>query len=288
MFAVNCRLTGPWRREASGMKRLFRDKNLHGLLGKSQFLLFSGSAFASALLEARVDDIKDRLGEQLGNQIVFLQQNCWWIVPILLVMAGIIEGLRRYIGEPLQWKSIQAALEAIDKNVFKEYMNSTDCYHRVTLFRRDFFHPCIRIYPFYFRLAWPWSGWMVPVARSGHTYQQMLSIFMAPDNAQKAEGVAGKAWACKATIEVHDLPDVSQNHSKEDENLYETRTFFPLNQYLRKQIRARSFYGIPVYVDGEPWGAIVIDSSLPSIAKGRVVKVTSYYLPILDRLLKNF
>lgn len=70
--------------------------------------------------------------------------------------------------------------------------------------------------------------------------------------------------------------------------LYETRTFFPLNQYLRKQIRARSFYGIPVYVDGEPWGAIVIDSSLPSIAKGRVVKVTSYYLPILDRLLKNF
>ena len=270
------------------MRRILRQIGCFELLGKANLFLFFGSAATTALLEAKAEDIREKLGANFAQKVIELQQICWWLVPLLLLLAGISEGIRRWIGRPLQWKSIQATLDAIDKHLFKDYLDSTSHYHRVTLFRRDRFHPCIRLWPFYFRFAWPWSGWMLPVARSSHTYQQMLSIFMAPDDPSKAEGVAGKTWAYRSRIDIVDLPDIASSFSEVDQQVYECNTFFPLDRYLRKNLRARSFYGLPVCVDNEPWGAIVIDSSLPSLTKKRIQDVINLHLPILDQLLKGF
>lgn len=270
------------------MRRILRQLGFFEVLGKANLLLFIGSAITTALLEAKAEDIKSKMGAQLAQHVLALQQMCWWLVPLLLLLAGIFEGIRRWIGRPLQWKSIQATLDAIDKHLFKEYLDSTSHYHRVTLFRRDLFHPCIRLWPFYFRFSWPWSGWMVPVARSSHTYQQMLSIFIAPDDPLKAEGVAGRTWAHRSRIDLPNLPDISANSPEADKKAHEDASFFPLKRYLRKNLRARSFYGLPVYVDNEPWGAIVIDSSQPSLKKNRIQDIINLHLPILDQLLKDF
>lgn len=270
------------------MRRTLRQLGCFEFLGKANFVLFTGSAITTALLEAKVEDIRSKMGVEIARHIVALQQICWWLVPLLLLLAGILEGIRRWIGRPMQWKSVQATLDTIDKHLFKEVLDSTSHYHRVTLFRRDRFHPCIRLWPFYFRFSWPWSGWMVPVARSSHTYQQMLSIFIAPDDPLKAEGVAGRTWANRSRIDRPDLPDVSANCTEYDKRNYEDRTFFPLKKYLRKDLRARSFYGLPVYVDNEPWGAIVIDSSQPSLKTSRIQEIINLHLPILDQLLKDF
>ena len=207
------------------MRRILRQLGCFEFLGKANFFLFTVSAITTALLEAKVEEIRSRLGAQLAQHVVALQQICWWLVPLLLLLAGIFEGLKKWIGRPLQWKSVQATLDTIDKYLFREYLDSTSHYHRVTLFRRNRFHPCIRLWPFYFRFSWPWSGWMVPVARSGHTYQQMLSIFMAPDDPLRAEGVAGKTWACRCRIDLSDLPDVSVSCPEADRKTYEDKSF---------------------------------------------------------------
>jgi len=116
----------------------------------------------------------------------------------------------------------------------------------------------------------------------------MLSIFIAPDDPLKAEGVAGRTWAHRSCIDLPDLPDISANCPETDKKAYEDASFFPIKRYLRKNLRARSFYSLPVYVDNEPWGAIVIDSSLPSLKKTRINDIINLHLPILDQLLKDF
>jgi len=41
---------------------------------------------------------------------------------------------------------------------------------------------------------WPWSGWLVVRYRSGHSTQQSTAVFLAPDDAHRSEGIAGRIW----------------------------------------------------------------------------------------------
>jgi hypothetical protein len=55
----------------------------------------------------------------------------------------------------------------------------------------------------------PWSGWLVVTHRSGHTMQSGTAVFLAPDDATHAEGVAGQAWRSDGAVRVRDLPNLS-------------------------------------------------------------------------------
>ncbi len=44
----------------------------------------------------------------------------------------------------------------------------------------------------------PWSGWLVVHCRSGHVTRGTRTAFLAPDDAQHSEGVAGQAWRRQA------------------------------------------------------------------------------------------
>jgi len=64
---------------------------------------------------------------------------------------------------------------------------------------------------------WPWgwgrgpsSGWLVVMHRSGHATQGSGSIFLAPDDAPNAEGVAGRAWRADGAVRVRKLPDLKE------------------------------------------------------------------------------
>jgi len=63
---------------------------------------------------------------------------------------------------------------------------------------------------------WPWgwrrfpgSGWLSLVHRSGHTTQLSATVFLAPDDAPKAEGVAGRAWRGDGAVRVRQLPNIN-------------------------------------------------------------------------------
>jgi hypothetical protein len=83
--------------------------------------------------------------------------------------------------------------------------------NRVTIFR---YRTCVWwIWPFRGRITpWgglnmPWSGWLVVVQRSGHLTQNRTAVFLAPDDADQCEGVAGRAWrGCSVQVGTGNSP----------------------------------------------------------------------------------
>jgi len=104
------------------------------------------------------------------------------------------------------------------------------------------------------------------------------------------EGVAGFAFATNARITKENLPDVSPSASPTEEELleYANSTFVDVEWLRRERSTARSLYGIPVRVDGKPWGAIVVDSREKSITNSDHV-VKSYFLvaSVLGQLIRR-
>ena len=54
----------------------------------------------------------------------------------------------------------------------------------------------------------PGSGWLVVAHRSGHTTQSSGTVFLAPDDADQADGIAGQTWRRKNAYRVRNLPDL--------------------------------------------------------------------------------
>lgn len=129
----------------------------------------------------------------------------------------------------------------------------------------------------------------MPFVRSGFMTQRASVAFKAHQDGVY-EGVAGCAHCANITIQRENLPDVSPqaNPNDEDYKKYAEDTFVD-EQWLRKErSTARSLYGIPVRVNGKPWGAIVVDSRQPSIPKSKdVIKSYSLVASVLGELIKR-
>ncbi len=102
------------------------------------------------------------------------------------------EVVERVIGDALE-KFRSAVFGAIPEDVPDDHI-------RVTLFKHYKLFFMVR--PFRgFLIPWgwgryPWSGWLAVAYRTGHVAQTGGAIFLAPDDAQHSEGVAGMAWRC--------------------------------------------------------------------------------------------
>ncbi len=115
--------------------------------------------------------------------------------------------------------------------------------------------------------------------------------FRAHDGGIKAQGVAGETWCTGRTIHVEDLPELGQNSSRADIEVYAAKTYLDarslkLKCKTTKSLHARSLCGIMVEVSGIPWGVIVIDSSRPKLATRE--EITLFYAKnakILSKLL---
>jgi transcriptional regulator with GAF, ATPase, and Fis domain len=103
-----------------------------------------------------------------------------------------------------------------------------------------------------------------------HTTQKTNTIFLAPDDAENAEGVAGQAWSSDQVIIVKNLPVINRDSTDEKVREYAKRTFTS-EAWVRKRFgrrqRSRAICGIPVEVNNERWGVIVLDSVRPDSIK---------------------
>lgn len=170
-------------------------------------------------------------------------------------------------------KCLQVKLNALRDWICCDIGGDIDDNHRVTLFKYRSTYFGLLFRPKYWQhkyFPWtftkhPWSGWLVPIARSGYTSQKSRSVFWAPDSGKKAEGVVGIAWA-KGGDMVHfeKLPRVTKQTSIKNKEKYceQTKTSpVLLDSYIADgDIPARSFLAFSLLVDGEPWGVVVVDS----------------------------
>jgi len=167
-------------------------------------------------------------------------------------MSGGLGLLKKLLGPPWLWNTVHSYLDSFREEAFNVGLDDAQHHHRVTLFRYK---------PWYWHFRrWPWSGWLVPVERSGHTTQASISVYRAPDDADKAEGVAGMTWARRRIVNVSNLPDLSEDPSRDDMQRYAKATGMNLEVVKKKRPKARSFCGIPVEIKGEVWGVLVLDS----------------------------
>ena len=244
--------------------------------------------FVSASLKANVPDIPF-----LSSVIVHCQYNAWWIIILCTFAGGLSQYLNSHIGSPGNWRIVQHILDQYREEVFGKDENTkedAEHFHRITLFKH-----------FKWRWAlerWPWSGWVVPVARSGSRTKTNIQCFLAskecPDD---AEGVAGQTWARNREVKVCGLPDLSIDNPPETDIIEYAEKAFVTDEWIRNRMRTnrrglqcRSLLGICIEVKGVPWGALVIDSRNPE--PSRLKNTTKNpklktYKDILSRLLEK-
>lgn len=222
-------------------------------VGVSFLLLVAGG-----LQRANIAGFRQRF-PSLGFVASFLettQGNIWWVLPILVMAAGALGILRKQLGSPWLWDYAKYHLDTICSNAFTVQDDDAHHFHRVTLFKRVPWLWCLR--------RWPWDGWLYAVERSGHTSQNNIAYFRAPDHADNAEGVAGITWARNRPVHISGLPDLTDAPTEADFMLYAQKTGVDVARLKAKPPRSRSFYGIPLEVKGKLWGVLLLDSRNPT------------------------
>ena len=185
--------------------------------------------------------------------------------------------------DPALLSAVKAVLDQFRDGVFRE-LQGDDAHHRVTLFKRR------RFYLRGFDLAnrgWPGSGWLVPVARSGHTAQRTNVRFLAPDDTDRAQGIAGRAWAAMSgTADVNELPSVSDEHGAIGD--YAERSNVTTKWVERRMPHSRALMGFRIENrTGEPWGVLVVDSRHPNIEGNRAGREYRNHGKVLSHLVEG-
>ena len=189
---------------------------------------------------------------------------------ICACLLGLAEVIRLWAGNPTFWLSVEPVLDELCEYSSAQERRDADPihHHRATLFRyvrfKFWIWPWRNRYNPWGGIRNPWSGWLVPVSRSGHTTKKTRALFLAPDDADNAEGIAGHVWRCRGIIGPIDLPEVNKN-SPDDEIEAYAKAGFVSSSYVRKQLargtcNARCISGFPVFKHGRIWGVVVLDS----------------------------
>jgi hypothetical protein len=232
---------------------------------------------------------------------VFLTQAPWaelvsggnnlkWLAPVLAALAVALGKAKAMIGPPWVWKAIQQALERYHEIIFGSDM-AKDRYettrpkdsYRITLLRHVRF--VWWVWPFRsFFWPWgfgrgPWSGWLVPVRRTGGSDMPSRTVFLAPAGGHNAEGVAGKTWAQRSPLSIPPrgenlLPELSDpgfeslNQKDKESRIkdYAANTFVSIDWVKRRmrdrKLCARLLWGqcIEASFSKKYWGVLVVES----------------------------
>ncbi len=220
--------------------------------------------FLSGLVAAALKTDRSHFWPTVGDCLQIVQETAWIGIPVMLLTSAVCKIVCRAVGEPWVWKVLQGILNDYQKNSFRTPNPLHE--HRVTLFQHKRY---IMVTPERFQLfGWgrmPWHGWLVPVLRSNHTSRRCSSIFLAPDAARHAEGVAGIAWASNGVIRIDDLPELNGDSVRELIGEYARKSFVK-EDWIEVRIKkggklARSFVAIPIERHNQRWGVLVLDST---------------------------
>ena len=247
---------GVW---AKSMRRAgLRKWTHHSLAG---VIAFSGiaTAFISVFLKSDAT-YWDPKAPWLADLLRLSQQLAPVVLPILMAVSFVAAAVMRRIGNPWVWTTVKGLLDQFRELVFRDRAAGDHQHaHRATLFKHVRIRFCLR--------RWPWSGWLIPVERSGYTTRKCKVAFLAPDGGGNAEGIAGRTWSENAQVSAFDLPDISKDSNERTLKKYAEKGFVDilwLREWLRHETGvARSFRGIPIEVKGRTWGILVLDSTKP-------------------------
>lgn len=253
-------------------------REIHGFIVFTKRFLAGASAFVGLTLKANADTVTLHAGKEMGAFISWNQQWAWLLIPGFLALVGVLEFFRRWIGNPRVWGIIHVALDELQDRLFGKADDELH-EHRVTLFKRVRWKWCKR--------QRFWHGWLVPVERSGHTTQNTDIAFMAPDKADKVEGVVGKAWARRQPVFVNELPDLSGSPPDSAIREYAKKSHMNPAETKKRLPLARSLCACPVEVKGERWGVIVVDSRKEKINKAQFRKYYKLIARVLGKTLEG-
>ena len=188
-----------------------------------------------------------------------------------------------FLRDPVLLSAVKAVLDQFRDGVFPDPVGD-DAHHRVTLFKRRRFY--LRGFDLENR-GWPRSGWLVPVARSGHTAQKTNVRFLAPDDTDRAQGIAGRAWAAMSgTADVHDLPSLPERQEAVAE--YAKRSNVSVKWAVERMPHSRALMGFRIENrTGEPWGVLVVDSRHAKIERNRAVREYRNHGEVLSHLVEG-
>jgi hypothetical protein len=247
------------------------------------FILAAGGLIAGIALMSKQKGVLDDWPVPLQTMAAWLFENNWWIVLALAVLGAIAKIVKERLDQSWVWTAVQAIIDRIAKDTFGQ--TGSAHHHRATLFRyRNYYW-----LPFPFRSwSWPWgkgrwpcSGWLVPVIRSGHTSQRTRTYFLAPDDADNAEGIAGQIWAGnkELALSTGTVPQVGANQI--EMTAYADKTFVKgtwVNEEVSHgKVLAASFRGLPIEGRaGKRWGVLLLDSRDPNAAMNATINIQPY------------
>ena len=220
--------------------------------------------------------------------IAAIRNRAWWLILAFSLTTIFSQYIRSRIGTDVVWQTVQYLLDQYREELFGSKDDEAQFFHRITLFKHVRWHWGL--------VCWPWSGWMIPVARSGNKTRKHIAKFRASsDDPDNAEGIAGQAWANERPVQICGLPDINTGEtSKEDLGEYANKSLVEVKwlQTRKKKNKnnARSMLGIPVEVKGKTWGAMVVDSRSPDeILSETALKKQKYktLVNILAKLLEK-
>ena len=246
-------------------------------------ILEAGATFLSIVVSAslKADPANFQQHSELTADVIkLLHGHAWFILPALGTL-GIAKMMKAWIGPPWVWETIHRLLDSFQKHIFEKQSHEPQYFHRVTLFKYKGF-------VFIWR-KWPSSGWLVPVERSGHITQRSTSKFKVPDNGS-VEGIAGQVWVRNSVLTIS-LPDISSDSTAEEIASYAQRGFVSIewvqSRLREKKTLPRSICGVPVEVNGKPWGVIVVDSRREKLPEKEIEKAHRLIAKVLGRLLEK-
>jgi GAF domain len=214
-----------------------------------------------------------------GVSLAWLQETAWLFIPLFTVGLGLLQVLRSATGPPWIWQHVHYLLNTFREHVFEKERGVPLHYNRVTLFKHVRFRWAL--------CKWPWSGWLIPMERSGHTTQRSRTAFLVPDNADLVQGIAGQTWAQNRVVMVNELPDLNESPAPELFEQYARKTWVSVRWLQSRSQHGRAFCGIPVEVKGRMWGVIVIDSRSPDAIDQEAVNVYRLVGRYLGKLLER-
>jgi hypothetical protein len=182
---------------------------------------------------------------------------------LTVAMGAFLIGAQRKIREPWVRPSIKKTLDIMREDAFAGQGQQLEHYQRVTLFKARSFcwNAC-------WGLRWPFGTWLVPFARSGPSAAgKSKAHFKVTSDPDKAEGVAGAAYARDMVMPVEGLPNVARSNVGEKALItYAKEAYVDLQWVREKRPKSRSIIGLPVRVGGKIWGVLVLDSRDPRFA----------------------
>ncbi|MGO3345772.1 MAG: hypothetical protein ACTIM4_06960 [Marinomonas sp.] len=219
---------------------------------------------------------------------------------IALFLISIFFTIVKKTKNPWIWEQIQFILDQYQDRVFNHISDDPRDHNRVTLFQVK--KRC------FLKKHWSskktlrpsgkhprFSSYLVPVLRSGHLSKKTNALFYVSDKSDECEGIAGQAWGKGGTTVATDLPelkyDKNNTPSRRSINNYARATYSDLklvDQYIEnKRITPRSIAAIPVEVNGEPWGVVVLDSRRPHGVTDNSVQNYTLTVSMIGRLLEQ-